>query len=165
MWSAAFSQPSPHGMLVTSEPTTWPALPASSMPTLLRISRDPSGVLELAGRSWQEDGCLSARYWSEAVKERKEPSGVFYCWKGERPRDANAPQLDGTGKIRLESSDRAAGYFTTRADARPRMNARTAGVFVRAAPEDLRILNGDDDRQRAELIAERLRQWKSIANA
>ena len=50
------------------------------------------------GRAWQEDGSLSARYWSEAVKERKEPSGVFYYWKGERPRDPNAPQLDGTGK-------------------------------------------------------------------
>jgi len=32
------------------------------------------------------------------VKERKEPSGVFYYWKGERPRHPNAPQLDGTGE-------------------------------------------------------------------
>src|SRR5207245_8981608 len=39
---------------------------------------------------------------------------VFYCWKGERPRHPNAPQLDGTGEIRIESADRAAGYFTTR---------------------------------------------------
>ena len=88
--------------------------------SLLRISRDRDGALELRGRSWQEDGRLSARYWSEAVKERKEPSGVFYYWKGERPLDPNAPQLDGTGEIRLESADRAAGYFTTRADTRPR---------------------------------------------
>src|SRR3979490_851940 len=41
--------------------------------SLLRISRDRDGALELAGRSWQEDGNLSARYWSEAAKERKEP--------------------------------------------------------------------------------------------
>jgi hypothetical protein len=27
------------------------------------------------------------------------------------------------------------------------------------------ILHGGDDRQRAELLAERLRQWNSIANA
>ena len=27
------------------------------------------------------------------------------------------------------------------------------------------ILDGGDDQQRAELIAERLRQWKSITNA
>jgi hypothetical protein len=82
--------------------------------SLLRISRDRNGALELRGRSWQEDGSLSARYWSEAVKERKEPSGVFYYWHGERPRDPNAPQLYGTGEILLESADRAAGYFTTR---------------------------------------------------
>ena len=132
--------------------------------SLLRISRDRDGALELTGRSWQADGCLSARYRSEATKERKDPPGIFYYWKGERPRDPNAPQLEGTGEIRIESADQAAGYFTTRAEGQPGVNARTAGVFWRAAPEDLSILDGRDDRQRAELIAERLRLWKSIAN-
>ena len=33
--------------------------------------------------------------------------------------DPNAPQLDGTGEIRLESADRASGYFTTRSETRP----------------------------------------------
>ena len=66
------------------------------------------------------------------MKERKEPSGVFYYWKGERPRDPNAPQLDGTGEILLESADRAAGYFTTRSEAPASANARTAGVYWRA---------------------------------
>ena len=133
--------------------------------SLLRISRDRDGALELAGRSWQEDGRLSARYWSEAAKERKEPSGVFYYWKGERPLDPNAPQLDGTGEIRMESAERASGYFTTRADTQPRVKARTSGVYWRADPKDLSILDGSDDRKRAELIAERLRHWKSITNA
>jgi predicted nucleotide-binding protein with TIR-like domain len=133
--------------------------------SLLRISRDRDGALELGGRSWQEDGSLSARYWSEAVRERKEPAGIFYYWKGERPRDLNAPQLDGTGEIRMESADRAAGYFTTRADTRPRVNVRTAGVYWRAEPEDMSILDGPDDRQRAELISERLRHWKAISSA
>jgi len=45
------------------------------------------------------------------------------------------------------------------------LNARTAGVYLRADPEDLIILDGRDDRQRAELIAERLTHWKSIKNA
>ena len=129
--------------------------------SLLRISRDRDGALDLAGRSWQEDGTLSARYRSEATKERKDPPGVFYYWKGERPRDPNAPQLEGTGEIRLESADSAAGYFITRSDTQPQVNARTSGVFVRANPEDLSILDGRDDRRRAELIAERLTDWKS----
>ena len=124
--------------------------------SLLRISRDRDGALEVAGRSWQEDGTLSARYWSEAAKERKDPPGVFYYWKGERPRHPNAPQLDGTGEIRIESADRAAGYWTTRSDTDPEVNARTSGVYLRADPEDMSILDGRDDRQRAELIAERL---------
>jgi hypothetical protein len=130
--------------------------------SLLRISRDRDGALEVAGRSWQEDGHLSARYWSEAVKERKEPSGVFYYWKGERPLDPNAPQLYGTGEIRMESAERASGYWTTHADTHPRVDARTAGVYWRADPGDMNILDGGDDRKRAELVAERLRQWKSI---
>ena len=67
--------------------------------SLLRISRDRDGGLNVTGRSWQEDGTLSARYWSEAAKERRDPAGIFYFWKGERPRDPNAPQLEGTGEI------------------------------------------------------------------
>ena len=133
--------------------------------SLLKISRDRGGSLELAGRSWQEDGTLSARYWSEAVKEKNESSGVFYYWKGERPLHPNAPQLDGTGEIRMESADRASGYFTTRADAHPKVNARTSGVYLRADPTDMNILDGGDDRQRLELIAERLKHWHSIKSA
>ena len=132
--------------------------------SLLRISRDRDGALELTGRSWREDGILSARYWCEAVKERKEPSGIFYYWKGERPMDPNAPQLEGTGEIRLESADRANGYWTTRVEGHPAVNARTAGVFWRADPDDMSILDGSDILKRAELIAERLRDWKSIKN-
>lgn len=132
--------------------------------SLLRISRDRDGALEVSGRSWQEDGTLSARYWSEAAKEKRDPSGVFYCWRGERPRHPNAPQLNGTGEIRMESTDRAAGYFTTRSDSDPEVNARTSGVYLRAESEDLIVLDGSDDQQRADLLTERLKHWKSITN-
>jgi hypothetical protein len=40
--------------------------------SLLRISRDRDGALELKGHSWQADGTLSARYWSEAARESGE---------------------------------------------------------------------------------------------
>ena len=133
--------------------------------SLLRISRDQHGALELNGRSWAEDGTLSARYWSEAAKERRDPPGIFYYWNGERPRDPAAPQLYGTGEIRLESPDRAAGYFTTRCEGDASINARTSGVYLRAGAEDVAVLNGRDDRQRAQLIAERLAEWRSSANA
>ena len=133
--------------------------------SLLRVSRDRDGGLEVRGRSWQEDGSLSARYWSEAAKEKNDPSGVFYYWNGERPRDPNAPQLHGTGEIRIESADRAAGYWTTRSDTHSEVNARTSGVYLRADPEDLSVLDGRDDQKRAELIAERLRDWKSVTGA
>ena len=133
--------------------------------SLLKISRDRDGALELAGRSWQEDGRLSARYWTEAVKERKEPSGIFYYWNGERPLDPDSPQLYGTGEIRVDSAERASGYWTTRADKRPEVDVRTSGVYWRADSEDMSILDGRDDQKRAELIAERLRNWGSFKNA
>lgn len=133
--------------------------------SILKISRDRNGALELTGRAWRDDGSLSARYWSEAVKEREGASGVFFYWKGERPLDSNAPQLEGVGEIRLESADRATGYFTTRADTDPHVNTRTAGVWWRADPDDIGILDGRDDRRRAALVTERLTQWKSFRNA
>jgi hypothetical protein len=129
---------------------------------LVKISRDRSGALEMTGRGWQEDGTLSARYHSEAVKERKEPSGIFYYWNGERPLHPNAPQLWGTGEIRLEAGDRASGYWTTRADTPPKVNARTSGVYLRADPHDVSIMDGRDDQKRMELIADRLTRWRSI---
>src|SRR6266508_653032 len=133
--------------------------------SLLRISRDRDGGLNVSGRAWQEDGTLSARYWSEAAKERRDPAGIFYFWKGERPRHPNAPQLEGTGEIRVESADRATGYWTTRSDRDPGLNARTAGVYLRADPSDLQVLDGGTEDERAELIARRLGEWKSAANA
>jgi hypothetical protein len=62
----------------------------------------------------------------------------------------------------MESAERASGYFTTRLDTHYR---RTAGVYWRADPEDMNILDGHDDRKRGELIAERMRLWKSIKSA
>ena len=133
--------------------------------SLLRISRDRDGDLNVNGRSWQEDGTLSARYWSEAAKERRDPAGILYFWKGERPRHPNAPQLEGTGAITVEGADRATGYWTTRSDRDPELNARTAGVYLRADPSDLQVLDGGSEEERAELIAQRLREWKAAANA
>jgi len=133
--------------------------------SLLRVSRDRGGALEVSGRGWGEDGGLSVRYWSEATKERSDPSGVFYYWNGERPRDPNAPQLYGTGEVITESGDRASGYWTTRSEDSPDLKARTSGVYLRADPGDVTILDGGDDGQRAELIAERLARWKSVTSS
>lgn len=133
--------------------------------SLLRISRDREGGLEVAGRAWQEDGTLSARYWSEASKEHRDPRSIFYFWKGERPRHPNAPQLEGTGEIRLASADQASGYWTTRSEADPELRERTSGVYLRADPDDMRILDGGDAQARAELLALRLREWKAISKA
>jgi len=133
--------------------------------SLLRISRDRDGGLGVAGRGWQEDGTLSSRYWSVASKELRDPPRVFYFWNGERPRHPNAPQLEGTGEIRLEDADRAAGYWTTRSDADPALHERTSGIYLRADPDDMRILDGGDADLRAELLAVRLREWRAISNA
>ena len=132
--------------------------------SLLRIWRDREGGLNVTGRAWQEDGTLSARYWSEAAKEQRDPAGVFYYWNGERPRHPNAPQLEGTGEIKVEAVDRATGYWTTRSDRDAGLNARTSGVYLRADPSDLQVLDGGSEEQRAQLIAQRLREWKAATN-
>jgi hypothetical protein len=133
--------------------------------SLLRISRDREGGLEVAGRGWQEDGTLSVRYWSVASKDHRDPPRVFYFWNGERPRHPNAPQLEGTGEIRLEDPDRASGYWTTRSEADPLLHERTSGVYLRADPDDMGILDGADATSRADLLAARLREWKTILDS
>src|SRR5215471_16207568 len=133
--------------------------------SFLRISRDRDGGLNVNGRGWQEDGMLSVRYWSEAAKERKDPAGVLYFWKGERPRHPNAPQLEGTGEITVESADRATGYWTTRSDRDPGLHARTAGIYLRADPSDLQVLEDGSQEDRTELIEQRLRDWGAAASA
>jgi hypothetical protein len=136
-----------------------------SVISLLRISRDREGGVEITGRSWQEDGTLSARYWSEASKERRDPPRIFYFWKGERPRQPNAPEVQGTGEIRLESDDRASGWWTTRSDADPTLHERTSGIYLRADPADMRVLDEGTPQARAELIAGRLEEWKAYVNS
>ena len=95
----------------------------------------------------------------------RDPAGIFYFWKGERPRHPNAPQLEGTGEIKVETADRATGYWTTRSDRDAGLNARTAGVYLRADTSDLEVLEAGSEDERAQLIAQRLSEWKLAANA
>lgn len=134
-----------------------------SVLSLLKISRDRDGALGVTGRSWKNDGRLTARYWSEAARQ-KEESGLFYYWKGERPLDVDVPQINGTGEINLESDDRANGYFIVRSDSDPGLNARTAGIYWRADPGEVDALDGRDDKKRAALIARRLKEWEAFQN-
>ena len=69
------------------------------------------------------------------------------------------------GGIKVETTDRAAGYWTTRSDRDPGLNARTAGVYLRAYLSDLQVLDSGSEEERAQLIARRLQQWKSASNA
>jgi hypothetical protein len=133
--------------------------------SLLRISRDREGGLEVAGRGWAEDGTLSVRYSSVASKEHRDPARVFYYFNAERPRHPGAPQFDGTGEIRLEDADRASGYWTTRSETDPALHERTSGVYLRADPADMAVLDGGNPQARIDLIALRLREWKAIANS
>jgi hypothetical protein len=133
--------------------------------SLLRISRDRFGSLEVAGRGWTEDGTLSARYWSVATREGRDPASVFYYFNAERPRHPGAPRYEGTGEIRLESIDRATGYWTDRSEVDLELHERTAGVYLRADPDDMRVIDGGDPKQRADLLATRLAEWQAIANS
>ena len=130
-----------------------------------RISRRREGGLEVAGRGWQEDGTLSVRYWSIASREGREPPSVFYFYNGERPRHPNAPQLEGTGEIRLDDVDRASGYWITRSETDLQLHERTSGIYLRADPGDMQIVDGGDPQARADLLATRLGEWKAIRYA
>jgi hypothetical protein len=132
--------------------------------SLLAIKRDRQGSLEIAGRGWQDDGTLSVRYWSLASKEHADPPRFFYFWNGERPRSPNAPTLEGTGEIKLETPDRASGYWITRAQATGEFLGKTSGIYLRADPGDMAVLDSTDPAERIALINQRLDEWKQAAN-
>jgi hypothetical protein len=67
--------------------------------------------------------------------------------------------------VETADRDRATGYWTTRSDRDPGLNARTAGVYLRADQSDLELLEGGSEEERAQLIAQRLREWKSVGSA
>ena len=125
----------------------------------------PDGRVAADRRAWQEDGTLSSRYRSEAAKELRDPSGIFYFQNGERPRHPDAPQFEGTGEIRLEAVDRATGYWITRSATDPTLNIRTSGVYLRADPADAEVMDGSDLAGRRALIATKLEEWQAIANS
>jgi hypothetical protein len=133
--------------------------------SLLRISRDRDGALQVQGRGWQADGTLSSRYWSIASHEGHNPPSVFYYFNGERPRHPGAPRFEGTGEIKLEDTDRASGYWLDRSDTDLELHERTVGVYLRADPADMATLDGPDLQARLDLIALRLREWQAIANS
>ena len=138
----------------------------ASAVSLLTVSRNRMGALEIAGRSWDADGTLTARYWSEATREHADPPGIFYFWKAERPRDPNAPEFEGTGEIRLESVDRANGYYlgsVTREG--EHVHVKTSGIYVRADPGDKIVLDSNDASARAALLARRIEEWRALGNS
>jgi hypothetical protein len=133
--------------------------------TTVGALRDRDGDLNVNGRSLaggrHPDGPLLER-----SRERAQGSGWHpLLLEGRAPRHPNAPQLEGTGEISVETADRATGFWTTRSDREPRLNARTSGVYLRADPSDLQVLDGGSEEERAQLHAQRLQEWKSAANA
>jgi CAP12/Pycsar effector protein, TIR domain len=131
----------------------------------MTIRRNRTGYLEVAGRSWQEDGTLSSRFRSEASSESIDPASIFFFYRGERPRYPNAPEYEGTGEIILESADRASGHWTTTSPGGERLQAKTSGIFLHADVGDRAVLDGDDSDARAALIERRLAEWRAAGNS
>ena len=67
--------------------------------SLLRISRDRTGALEVAGRSWREDGTLSARYWAKRQRANSTP-GSSTTSRANAPRNRTRHLL----RVRARSS-------------------------------------------------------------
>ena len=111
-------------------------------------------------RSWSADGTQFARYWSRATSLGKD--GLFYYWEGEWPTHQGVPPFSGRGQIRLQSKDRASGYFTTRSETNAELPTKLAAEYLRAQPEDLQVLDGADAGKRAQLIAKRIKDRSEI---
>ena len=98
-------------------------------------------------------------------RSREDPAGILYFWKGERPRHPNAPQLEGTAD--LNGGDRRPRHRvlddTLGSRPRPECPNRRHLPPGRPVRSPGSWIDGSEE-ERAELIAQRLREWKSAAN-
>jgi hypothetical protein len=133
--------------------------------SLLTISRDRTGAhWRFAGRRGKQDGCCARATGARPRRSTSIPPASSTSGRASVRVHPNAPALEGTGEIKLESADRANGYFTTRSDGAGTFYAKTSGIYLRADDGDLAVLDGND-RKRAALIERRLHEWKSAANS
>jgi hypothetical protein len=112
------------------------------------------------GPRWQEDGDLSARYWSEAAKERKDPPASSTTGRENGP----APERAAVGRDgrNPDSSPPIARPGTSQlVRTLTRKSTRGRPVSTARRSRGSEHPGRRDDRQRAELIAERLTDWKS----
>jgi hypothetical protein len=56
-------------------------------------------------------------------------------------------------------------YWITRSEADLGLHEQTSGIYLRADPADVRVLDAGDPQARVALIAARLREWRPIANS
>ena len=87
--------------------------------SLLKISRDRNGALELAGRVMARGRQAVGPILERGGEGEGRRVRHLLLLEGRAAARPDAPQLEGTGEIRLESDDRASGYFTTRSDHDP----------------------------------------------
>ena len=109
----------------------------------------PAGGLEVEGRSWQQDGTLSARYWSEATRERADPAGRLLLPPG-RAAAARGRARGSRAPARSRSSRSTAPAATTRSASTTRSRrVRTSGVYLRADAGDWAVLDSGSVAERA----------------
>ena len=134
--------------------------------SLLRISRDRQGGLQLTGAAWQEDGTLSVALPERGGEGAARP--VRHLLLLERRAAAAPGRAAARGHRRRSGSSRSTGPPATGSPGRPPtrlLNIRTSGVYLRAEPEDAEVMDGNDQQGRAALIAEKLEEWRLIANS
>ena len=133
--------------------------------SLLRISRDRDGDLRGdAAAPGRRTARLSAQILERGGEGAEGAFGHLLLLEG---RAAPRPERAAAGRDRGDPDRvrRSRRRLLHDASDAPEVNARTSGVYWRAQPDDMSILEGGDDQQRAALIAERLTQWKAITSA
>src|SRR5919109_1466578 len=125
--------------------------PAATPEELRAINEKLRKAIETEGRR----GPVEGLWWqlSLTMRTEEEPSAVGLL-SISRDRDGG---LNVSGRGWQED-----GTLSARD---PGVNARTAGIYPRAHPSDLQVLDGGSEEERAQLIAQRLQEWTSAANA
>ena len=105
--------------------------------SLLRISRDRDGALEVGGRSWQEDGTPVGAILERSGQGETGSRRRLLLLEGRTAarRERTAARRDRRDQARVRGSRRRLLDDAVGGD--PNVNARTSGIYLRADPDDL----------------------------
>lgn len=140
-------------------------LDAGAILSLLEITTKKSRTFMLRGEAWDTNAEFLAEYQSTCERYEEKNYKLYYSWEGKHPMKQNIPLYIGVGEITFSPSSsnvlsRGKGWFYTSRLSDVKDALKKSTVYVRATPDDVAKVSGDDPDIRNSVIQSKLEHFK-----